>query len=82
MTIWSMLQVMSQKNEKKKKNLAKNDSLCISVIRGRCVYLGGFQGVKKDRRLQSLKIIKGSIFFIGRASKWNQENSYAPLKTF
>lgn len=26
---------------------------------GRCVYLGGFQGVKTDRRLQSLKIIKG-----------------------
>lgn len=42
---------------------------------------GGFQGVKKDRRLQSLKIIKGSIFLIGSASKWNQENSYAPVKT-
>lgn len=92
MKIWSMLQVLSQENEKKKKkkkNLTKNDSLCICVI-GEGVFIwvgvgwgmgGGGQGGKKDRRLQSLKIIKGVFLFIGSASKWNQENSYAPLNT-
>lgn len=44
-----------------KKNLTKNDSLMyLCDKRGRCVYSGGFQGVKS---LQSLKILKGSVSF-------------------
>lgn len=55
MKIWSMLQVLSQENEKKKK-ITQNDSLHICVMVKGVFIWGGFQGVKKDRRLQSLKI--------------------------
>lgn len=48
---------------------------------GRCVYLGGFQGVKKDKKVAKPQDYIGSISFSGSASKWNQENSYAPLNT-
>ena len=40
MKIWSMLQVLSQENEKKKKKLTKNDSLCICVM-GEGVFIWG-----------------------------------------
>lgn len=62
--IWSMLQVLSQENEKKKKTLLRMIPMCL-CDGGRCVYLGGFQEVKKDRRLQSLKIIKGVFPSLG-----------------
>lgn len=85
MKIWSMLQVLSQVRRRWKKKLTKNDSLCICVIgEGVFIWVGvgwGDRGGKKDRRLRSLKIIKGVFLFIGSASKWNQENSYAPLNT-
>lgn len=79
MKIWSMLQVLSPENEKKKTLLRM--IAYVFVWWGRCVYSGGFQGVKEDRRLQSLKIKKWSDSVMGSASKWNQENSYAPLNT-
>lgn len=80
MKIWSMLQVSSQENEKKKTLLRM--IAYVFVWWGKVCFLeGGFQGVKKDIRLQSLKIIKGSISFIGSASKWNQDNSHAPMNT-
>ena len=72
--------IVTRKREEKKK-LTKNDSLCICVMGGRCVYLGGFQGVKKDKKVAKPQDYIGSISFIGSASKWNQENSYAPLNT-
>lgn len=71
------------RRRRRKKTL--NDSLCICVIgEGVFIWVGvgwGGQGGKTDRRLQSLKIIKGVFLFIGSASKWNQEKPYAPLNT-
>lgn len=47
MKIWSMLQVLSQENEKKKKN-TMNDSLCICVM-GKVGLFGGISGSKASR---------------------------------
>lgn len=64
MKIWSMLQVLSQENEKKKR-LTKNDSLCICVM-GEGVFIwGDFRDRKTDWRLQSLKINKGAFPSLG-----------------
>lgn len=50
MKIWSMLQVFSPENEKKKKNEGQ-PMYSICVWWGRVVHLGEFQGLKKRRRM-------------------------------
>lgn len=69
MKIWSMSQVLSQEKEEEKKNdFTQNDSLCICVP-GEGVFIEGgiFREWKKVAKPQTYK---GSILFIGSASKF------------
>lgn len=80
MKIWSMLQVLSQENEKKKKP-TKNDSLCICVIRDLGRGLGWrVQAAKKDRRQWSLEIIKG--VFLGVCQSGVKKVTWCSLEYF
>lgn len=80
MKIWSMLQVLSPENEKKK-NLLRMIAY-VFVWWGRCVYSGGFQGVKEDRRLQSLKIKKVECSCHGECIKVESRKFLRSLEYF
>lgn len=80
-----MLQVLSQENEKKKRKRKKKTLLrmiaCVFVLWGKVCLFGGISGSKEGQKVAKPQDYKGSIYFIGSASKWNQKNSYAPLNT-
>lgn len=78
MKIWSMLQVLSQENEKKKKNLLRMIAYVFVWWWKVCLFGGGFQGVKKDRRLQSLKIKKGVLLSLGVHQSGIEKNHTLP----
>lgn len=56
--------VVTRKRRRKQNNFTQNDSLCICVPGGRRVY-GGRGGLGSERRLQSLKLIKGVFCSLG-----------------
>lgn len=73
MEIWSMLQVLSQENEKKKKKTLLRMIAYVFVLWGKMCLFGGISGSKEGQTVAKPQDYKGSIYFIGSASKWNKK---------